>query len=672
MFSKSRLYQPATPRTAPLTAAMRAALATIRTGRAAFAYNGISRPTVEALAAAGEIVLVVGYTWGTTEARKPFSQGDWSAYPAPLPSPAADAIRIIRWRELTSLHLGCDCEPTEPTEGSEVHRAYRAEQLAEAVAEAQSLATVNYPVNVCAKATAGHTPAAVEQRSAAAIAAERPATPSEALARALKRLGLTQGRGEDFRVTGFYRNGERRHTYALVLSRRAEELIAEHADRIEAELAAGPYPFRVSVRHINGRPIPSVSNSAGERVRETAPTTPTTPAPAVEDVLDGIAAACLTLQMGGRLAEQSDAEQPEQPGEPVLLDRNGATLTTNALVTLHGPGARPGGIVSGWHRITGAVLVGVRGGMVVHVGDSAEIELVDPEALAEEHVEQAAPVEAAPYRQGLGAELIALLVTVLRGIDDLPAGAAGHRVIAETLRAEMRAARPVEEQEALRAGFGAAGGWHRHIATVGGEASELVRSHVNALGYQAFAVLLGRMVEAGVRDNYQAADFFAELDTELRERITDCRRDIDAVLADPGLVRAREAAEEAGAAQQPATRGAELVALLLDVFPEDVATGAAQHQLMAEVVIDMFHASRPDQPEKEALRAGFRAVAGWSKHIAGGRASVPVCAHVNALPGRGFAELLGRMADAGVTNNGQAGDFFTDLGRELRAAADQR
>lgn len=271
-YSRTTLHRPTT-RTAPLTTAMHTALETIRAERQVFSSNGISAPTAAALAAAGEIVLVTSQHWGTTENRRSYSRGDWSAYPAPLPAAAGDAIRIVRWRELTALHLGCDCELTP---GSELHAAYRAEQLTEAIAEAQRLATYAHPVHVCAKAPAGQVPAPAGRRSAAALAAEpRPDSPSAALARTLKRLGLVQGKGRDFRVTGRYnRHGERLATYALVLNRRAENLIAEHADRIETELALTSFPFRVSVRYTNSRPWTDVSNGPGERVRETAPPPP--------------------------------------------------------------------------------------------------------------------------------------------------------------------------------------------------------------------------------------------------------------------------------------------------------------------------------------------------------------------------------------------------------------
>jgi hypothetical protein len=65
-----------------------------------------------------------------------------------------------------------------------------------------------------------------------------------AIARVLRDLGLTQGRGCDFRVTGECVNGERRSTYALALTRHADEVITGQADDIERRAEAGPFPFR--------------------------------------------------------------------------------------------------------------------------------------------------------------------------------------------------------------------------------------------------------------------------------------------------------------------------------------------------------------------------------------------------------------------------------------------
>ncbi|MFF6801092.1 hypothetical protein [Streptomyces sp. NPDC012616] len=100
------------------------------------------------------------------------------------------------------------------------------------------------------------------------------ASPTVAIARVLRRLGLVQGRGGDFRVTGWYRNGERDHTYVVLYGHHAAEVCAAHADDIERAVQAdGGWCFRVSVRYFSERPTVSIAN-AGERIRETPPAPP--------------------------------------------------------------------------------------------------------------------------------------------------------------------------------------------------------------------------------------------------------------------------------------------------------------------------------------------------------------------------------------------------------------
>ncbi|MEW2631638.1 hypothetical protein AB0903_08255 [Streptomyces sp. NPDC048389] len=109
-----------------------------------------------------------------------------------------------------------------------------------------------------------------------------PTTPTVAIARELRRLGLAQGAGKDFRVAGHYVNGERHHTYVLLLTRHANEVVAANADLIEERTGEGPFPFRVSVRYFGtDRPTASIANG-GSRVRET-PAAAEEPAPAVEE-----------------------------------------------------------------------------------------------------------------------------------------------------------------------------------------------------------------------------------------------------------------------------------------------------------------------------------------------------------------------------------------------------
>ncbi|MEU1853925.1 DUF3560 domain-containing protein [Streptomyces sp. NPDC019990] len=135
-------------------------------------------------------------------------------------------------------------------------------------------------------------------------------TPSIAIARALRRLGLTQGKGNDFRVEGEYKNGDRVCTYVLLLTPHAEESVAARADDIERWAAGdGGWDFTVNVRYsTNGRPHCTISNGAVEKVREEPPAPPATqaaPEPQPQPV-----------QPAGETAVLEDAVQPEEEERP--------------------------------------------------------------------------------------------------------------------------------------------------------------------------------------------------------------------------------------------------------------------------------------------------------------------------------------------------------------------
>ncbi|MEU0181455.1 hypothetical protein ABZ312_09725 [Streptomyces sp. NPDC006207] len=105
-------------------------------------------------------------------------------------------------------------------------------------------------------------------------------TPSVAIARVLRGLGLAQGTGRDFKVVGEYRNGERNATTVLLLSRHGDEVAAQHADEIERLAAEAGWAFRVSVTYsTSGRPMVIITNGPCDRARQTPPPAPTEPTP---------------------------------------------------------------------------------------------------------------------------------------------------------------------------------------------------------------------------------------------------------------------------------------------------------------------------------------------------------------------------------------------------------
>ncbi|MBP5930458.1 hypothetical protein [Streptomyces scabiei] len=107
------------------------------------------------------------------------------------------------------------------------------------------------------------------------------ASPTVAVARALKRAGLEQGKAKDFQVMGRYRDQERKFTYVRVYGNQAAAVIAERADDIERWTSDAGFPFKVSVRYIGRHTLlVDVTNGPGERVREVPPAAE---APAAEE-----------------------------------------------------------------------------------------------------------------------------------------------------------------------------------------------------------------------------------------------------------------------------------------------------------------------------------------------------------------------------------------------------
>ncbi|MGW2951551.1 hypothetical protein [Streptomyces eurythermus] len=140
-----------------------------------------------------------------------------------------------------------------------------------------------------------------------------PSSPTVAIARVLRSLGLTQGRCCDFRVTGEYRNGERIGTFVVVLTSHAEEVVATNADEIERLVGETGFPFRVSVRYFNGKshPVTNIANY-GSRVRDAPPAPAATEEPTpivIEEPAEAEAAAEEPLAAPGAKADAA----PELP-----------------------------------------------------------------------------------------------------------------------------------------------------------------------------------------------------------------------------------------------------------------------------------------------------------------------------------------------------------------------
>jgi hypothetical protein len=97
--------------------------------------------------------------------------------------------------------------------------------------------------------------------------------PSTAIARILRHLGLKQG--SDFRVKGQYKgsgaNRERIGTYVAVLTKDADQVVADHADEIEQMAANAGHSFRVSIHFTAGGRMWTWVANYGQRTRDAAP-----------------------------------------------------------------------------------------------------------------------------------------------------------------------------------------------------------------------------------------------------------------------------------------------------------------------------------------------------------------------------------------------------------------
>ena len=138
-------------------------------------------------------------------------------------------------------------------------------------------------------------------------------TPTTAIARVLRDLGLKQGKGQDFRVAGHYVTGERRSTYVIILNREAEEIVADKADLIEQRTADREhFPFTVSIRFgDSGRPVSHITNAAVERVREPRPVAAATGPAGVPGEDAGHCAQCSRLLIWDRTGKRVNDEWGE-------------------------------------------------------------------------------------------------------------------------------------------------------------------------------------------------------------------------------------------------------------------------------------------------------------------------------------------------------------------------
>lgn len=157
-------------------------------------------------------------------------------------------------------------------------------------------------------------------------------TPTVAIARVLRSLGLEQGK--DFRVRGQYQgtgaNRERIGTYVAVYTNAADQVVADNADRIEELVKQdGGFAFRVSIHFTAGGRMWTWIANYGQRTRDSwtgqqNPSTTGSDAPAeearkavkdIEQRPGRTGAPVITATLG---AARPAFEQPKAPAAPKL------------------------------------------------------------------------------------------------------------------------------------------------------------------------------------------------------------------------------------------------------------------------------------------------------------------------------------------------------------------
>jgi hypothetical protein len=92
------------------------------------------------------------------------------------------------------------------------------------------------------------------------------------------------------------------------------------------------------------------------------------------------------------------------------------------------------------------------------------------------------------------------------------------------------------------------------------------------------------------------------------------------------------------------------------------------HLDMVEAVIECSQNSGYFSPGIEhALRPGYGAALSHEKHVQGHRIDCTLTRQINDMSPWQFAALLGRMADAGISNTGQGERFFASMADNLYA-----
>lgn len=121
------------------------------------------------------------------------------------------------------------------------------------------------------------------------------------------------------------------------------------------------------------------------------------------------------------------------------------------------------------------------------------------------------------------------------------------------------------------------------------------------------------------------------------------------------------------------TRGEELTSTLRRILSVGTRTRRYRnrldlHEAMLEAIENAtVYPGYYTGDTNDALQGAWAVYSAYQKHVGGYRIDGTLRRHITELSPYQFAAFLGRMVDAGVTNNGEGERFFQEMAREVRA-----
>lgn len=101
--------------------------------------------------------------------------------------------------------------------------------------------------------------------------------------------------------------------------------------------------------------------------------------------------------------------------------------------------------------------------------------------------------------------------------------------------------------------------------------------------------------------------------------------------------------------------------------------GSKYGSIKADILNDIMLATTTpgyfNEERTRLYRAAYPIWSAWMKHVDGYRIDGQLRCHLAALTPNEFVALIADMIDSGVTNNGLAEDYFSDMARTVFTAA---